>query len=125
MNSKYDLQPGDRVSVSFAGVLRHYGVVTFGGRIVSNNGEHGGVVSQTLAEFSKGREIEVHPRRHSDDGYYAEHHAHRRLGHDYDLTGSNCIDFTNRVTRRQPTLSQYAKAGLMTLGDMFGPARRR
>ncbi|MAP93624.1 MAG: hypothetical protein CMK07_01620 [Ponticaulis sp.] len=119
MNSKHDLQPGDVVSVRFAGVLRHYGVVTFGGRIVSNNGERGGVISQTYDEFAQGRDVNVERRRSMDDGYHAEHHAHRRLGHDYHLAGSNCIDFVNRATRRAPTLSQYARATAMTLGDMF------
>lgn len=124
MKSDPYLEPGDLVSVRFAGVLRHYGVVTFGGRIVSNNGEHGGVISQSYAEFAKGREVQIHPRRSSDDGYHAHHHAYNKLGHDYDLAGSNCVDFVNRATRRGPTLSQYARAGLQTLSDMFGLRRR-
>ncbi|MAK60444.1 MAG: hypothetical protein CMK09_05660 [Ponticaulis sp.] len=125
MNSSSDLQPGDLVSVRFAGVLRHYGVVTFGGRILSNNGERGGVISQSYAEFAKGREVKIHPRRSSDDGYHAHHHAFGRLGNDYHLAGSNCVDFVNRATRRSPTVSQYARAGVQTLADMFGPRRKR
>lgn len=119
MTNKYDLEPGDVVSVRFAGVLRHYGVVTFGGRIVSNNGERGGVISQTFEEFAQGREVQVDPRRSSADGYHAHHHAHRRLGHDYHLAGSNCIDFARHATRRSTTVSQYARGTFETLKDMF------
>lgn len=125
MKPKDDLRPGDLVSVRFAGVLRHYGVVTFGGRVVSNNGEHGGVISQSYAEFAKGRDVQIHRRRHDDDGYHAHHHSLSRLGNDYEIAGSNCIDFVNRSTRRGPTASQYARAGLMALGDMFSPRRGR
>ena len=49
MNDKHDYRPGAVVSVRFGGVLRHYGVVTFDGRVVSNNGRYGGVVSQSIA----------------------------------------------------------------------------
>lgn len=119
MNSEFDLQPGDIVSVRFAGVLRHYGVVTHGGRIISNNQSLGGVVSQSYSEFARGRDVMRHPRKSSMDGYRAEAHAHRRLGHDYDLTGSNCIDFVRSSTRRSPSVTQYAHATLKTLGDMF------
>lgn len=124
MNTKSDLQPGDLVSVRFGAVLRHYGVVTFGGQIVSNNGAYGGVVSQSYDEFSKGREVTIHPRNSDTCEYAAHHRAHKRLGHDYDLAGSNCIDFVRHARGEGPSVTQYARATLKTLGDMFGPKRR-
>lgn len=124
MTNESDLQPGDVISVRFAGVLNHYGVVTYGGRIVSNSRAEGGVVSQSLAEFARGRPVEHHPRKSHEDGYRAHYHAHKRLGHDYSLTGSNCIDFVRTSRGETPTVSQYARATLMTLGDMFGSRRR-
>ena len=125
MNLKDDLRPGDIVSVRFGGVLRHYGVVTFGGRILSNNGEEGGVVSQTFGEFAKGREVTHHPNTSGDSEYLAHHRALRRLGHDYDLTGSNCVHFVRHARGKTPTLTQYARGALTTLGDMFGARRDR
>ncbi len=124
MISESDLRPGDIVSVPFAGVMRHYGVVTFGGRILSNNGAHGGVVSQSYAEFAKGRAVSHHPKREDDCEYLTHERAHRRLGHDYDLMGSNCVHFVRSATGRKPTATQYARATLQTLGDMFAPKGR-
>lgn len=123
MISEHDLQPGDLVSVRFGGVFRHYGVVTFGGRILSNNGERGGVISQSLSEFADGRDVKRHKRREDTCEYLTHHRSHRRLGHDYDLTGSNCIDFARHSRGEKPTVTQYARGALMTLGDMFGPRR--
>ena len=124
MISKHDLQPGDVVSVRFGGLLRHYGVVTFGGRILSNSGPDGGVVSQSLSEFAEGREIRIDRRRHPDEGYYAHTRAHRRLGSDYSLTGSNCVHFVRHAQGRSPTATQYVHGALMTVGDMLRPGRR-
>jgi len=126
MISKYDLKPGDIVSVRFGGVLRHYGLVTFGGRILSNNGERGGVISQSLSDFAQGRELKHHPRNKPEESEYLAHHrAHRRLGHDYDLTSSNCVHFVRSARGKSPTATQYARGALATLGDMFGPKRDR
>ena len=75
MNSFDDLEPGDVVSVRFAGVLRHCGVI-----------------SQTLAEFSDGKRVRRHGQADRDLAYLSHHRAHRHLGADYHLTGSNCID---------------------------------
>jgi uncharacterized protein YijF (DUF1287 family) len=33
-------QAGDVVSIRFGGVLRHYGVITSGGRVISNARKH-------------------------------------------------------------------------------------
>lgn len=118
MKTDPDLQPGDIVSVRFAGVLRHYGVVTFGGRIVSNSQRHGGVVSQSLAEFSGGKTVSRHGRADPETAYLADHRAHRHLGADYHLTGSNCIDYTRRARGQGATPWQVGRAVLMALGDM-------
>lgn len=123
MINEDEFQPGDIVSVRFAGVMRHYGVVTFGGRILTNNGERGGVISQSFDAFSQGRDVMRHPRKEGDCEYLMHHRAHRRLGHDYDLTGSNCVHFVRNVRGRKPTTTQYARGALMALGDMFAPKR--
>ena len=123
MNSFDDLEPGDVVSVRFAGVLRHYGVVTFGGRIVSNSQRHGGVISQTLAEFSDGKRVRRHGQADRDLAYLSHHRAHRHLGADYHLTGSNCIDYSRRALGKRPTPWQVGRALLMAVSDMGRPRR--
>lgn len=124
MNSPYDFQPGDVVSVRFAGVLRHYGVVTYGGRVISNSREQGGVTSQTLSQFAKSRPIMRHDERSDDHGQLAHARAHRRLGSDYSLTGSNCIDFVRHTKGQRATPTQYARAVLGAFSDLMASRRR-
>lgn len=111
-------EPGDVISVRFAGVLRHYGVVTFGGRVLSNNGYRGGVISQTVAEFADGRSVQYHGNRDGSCGYLAHDRAHRHLGKDYTLTGANCIDYTRQARGQRPSPWQVGRAVLMAIGDM-------
>lgn len=123
MKSYLDYRPGDIVSVRFNGVMRHYGVVTYGGRVMSNNGKRGGVISQSLAEFADGRRIKHHPGEEGSD-YLAHARTHRKLGQDYDLTGANCVHFVRHARGKRPTTTQYARAGLMALGDLLSARRR-
>lgn len=117
------LEPGDVVSVRFGGVLRHYGVVTYGGRIISNNGSAGGVISQTYEEFAKGRRVRI--ERHSGhDANLAHHRAQRRIGGDYHLSGSNCVHFMRHAQGRKPTSVQVARAVLTTFSDMMSKRPR-
>ncbi|WP_084395961.1 C40 family peptidase [Henriciella aquimarina] len=123
MNSRYDYRPGDRVSVRFGGVLRHYGIVSWGGRVISNNGRYGGVVSQSLSDFARGREITNHGPEAGHD-YLGPSRATRRLGHDYHLTGSNCVHFVRHAQGRKPTATQVARGTFEAFRDMLGGRRR-
>lgn len=116
-------RPGDRVSVRFGGVLRHYGIISWGGRVISNNGRYGGVVSQSLADFARGRPVTNHGPAPGHE-YLGPERAHRRLGHDYDLTGSNCVHFVRRAHGRSPTIMQIARGTFEAFKDMMGPKRR-
>jgi len=118
MNATDRFEPGEVISVRFARFLRHYGVVTFDGRVLSNNGFRGGVISQTIAEFADGRSIMCHGNRHDACEYLTHDRAHRHLGKDYTLTGSNCIDYTRQARRQRPTPWQLARAAVMAVGDM-------
>lgn len=124
MNDKNDLRPGDVVSVRFGGVLRHYGVVTWGGRVVSNNGRYGGVVTQSLAAFARGREVTNHGPDSGED-FLAAERVRRRIGHDYHLTGSNCVHFVRHAHGRKPTVTQVARGTFEAFRDMLGPKRHR
>ncbi|WP_370234602.1 MULTISPECIES: hypothetical protein [Henriciella] len=124
MNSKFDYRPGDVVSVRFGGVLRHYGVVTHGGRILSSNGRYGGVVSQSFEAFARGRDIQNHGPGEGESDYLASARANRRLGHDYHLTGSNCVHFVRHARGRGPTATQVARGAFEAVRDMLKPYRR-
>mgnify|MGYP003654560092 CR=1 FL=1 len=124
MNYDDEFQPGDVISVRFAGVLRHYGVVTYGGRVISNTRRDGGVVSQSLEEFSAGRPIQHHRDLGGDNPYLSHARASRRLGQDYSLTGSNCVHLVRHANGRKPTTTQIARATLETFRDMLGSRRR-
>lgn len=123
MNSLTEYAVGDVVSVRFAGVLRHYGVVTLGGRVISNSGKAGGVIEQSLAAFADGRPLKHHRNRSGRHGLEVDARARRALGATYDLTGSNCIDLTRWTHRRRPTPWQVGAATFEACRDMFG--RRR
>ncbi|MEZ5946198.1 MAG: hypothetical protein R3C13_14435 [Hyphomonas sp.] len=122
---EHDFDAGDVVSIRFGGVLRHYGVVTARGTIISNSRLHDGVVEQTYEAFAAGRDVRLHGRYSSLDSYHVELRARRHLGKDYDLFGSNCGHFVRHAHRRKPTAMQVAAATVRTFGDMLaGPKRR-
>lgn len=117
-------ETGDVVSVRFSGVLRHYGVVTSRGTVLSNSGAHGGVIEQSMADFAKGRRVVLREKGGGLEGVIAEQRARSRIAGGYDLTGSNCIDYVRHSRRRSATPWQYARAAGMALGDMLGGKRR-
>jgi hypothetical protein len=119
-----DFRPGDVVSVRFGGVMRHYGIVTYGGRVISNSRRYNGVTSQTLDEFAEGRRVQHHGWSEGSD-YLALERAHRRLGGDYHLTGSNCVHFVRNARSRKPTVTQIARGTFEAFRDMLGPTSTR
>jgi hypothetical protein len=125
MNDKNDFRPGDVVSVRFGGVLRHYGIVGWDGRIISNTRRHHGVVTQSIDDFADGREIRNHGRSASACDFTAIDRASRRIGHDYHLTGSNCVHFVRGAHGRKPTVTQSARGTFEAFRDMVGPKRPR
>ena len=122
MNDKDDFRPGDVVSVRFGGVLRHYGIVTYGGRVISNSRRYDGVISQPIEDFSNGRSVKWHGWE-SGSEYLALERARRRLGHDYHLTGSNCVHLVRHARGRKPTITQIARGTFEAFRDMAGAKR--
>ncbi|MEZ5997457.1 MAG: hypothetical protein R3B98_02040 [Hyphomonas sp.] len=121
----HDYDAGDVISIRFGGVLRHYGVVTARGTVISNSRLHKGVVEQSFEAFAAGRSVRLHDRYSDLDSYHVELRARRHLGKEYDLFGSNCGHFVRHAHRRNPTPMQVAAATVRTLGDMLnGPKRR-
>ena len=117
-------QPGDVVSIRFAGVLRHYGVITSGGRVISNSRKHEGVTEQSLDDFADGRPVKVHASSGDAHHLEVESRARRALGASYRLAGSNCGDFVGHVHKRKPTVTQVGRATVMAIGDLIGNSRK-
>jgi len=127
-DERYDLPAGEIVSIRFGpfgGLLRHYGVVTLRGTVISNSRAGEGVVEQSLKAFQNGQDLRRHGASSSQHPFIVEARARRKLGRSYDLTGSNCIDFTRYTHKRSATPWQLGKATLMAARDMFGAAKRR
>lgn len=115
----HDYRPGDVISIRFAGVLRHYGVVTQRGTVLSNSRLHGGVTEQSLAAFAAGRAVSRHRSVGSGDDLAVEARARRLTGRSYDLTGANCVHFVRHAHRRKPTPLQVGRALVHAAGDML------
>ncbi len=127
MTSRFNrFEPGDVVAIPFGIGLSHYGLVTSRGTVISNSSKHGGVVEQSLAEFSNGRRVRLCERTDAIDAVVAESRARRAKGSSYSLMGSNCAHFTRWSRRQRPTSLQVASATAKAFSDMmFGSKRRR
>ncbi|MCR9078084.1 MAG: lecithin retinol acyltransferase family protein [Hyphomonadaceae bacterium] len=126
MTSRFDrFEAGDVVAIPFGIGLSHYGLVTSRGTVISNSSKHGGVVEQSLAEFSNGRRIRLCESTDALDAVVAESRARRAKGASYSLTEANCAHFTRWSRRQRPTKVQIAAATVSAFADMlFGPKRR-
>ncbi|MEM7662864.1 MAG: hypothetical protein AAF292_11500 [Pseudomonadota bacterium] len=121
-----DFAPGDIVSIPFGGVLRHYGVVTHRGTVITNSRLRGGVVEVSLNEFEDGRRARRHRNKGQLHALEVEARARRALGSSYRLTEYNCIDLTQHSHKATPTPWQYGRATLRTVSDMlFGRQKPR
>ena len=120
----YGFEPGDVVAIPFGIGLSHYGIVTAQGTVISNSRRHGGVIEQSLTEFSDGKRIRLCERSDALDGAIAEGRARRMKGKSYRLTESNCAHLARYSHRQKPTSVQVASATARTLVDMvFGYKR--
>ena len=126
MTSRFNrFEAGDVVAIPFGIGLSHYGLMTSRGTVISNSRAHGGVVEQSLAEFSNGRRIRLCERAEGLDAVVSETRARRAKGSSYHLTEANCAHFTRYSRRQKPTTVQIASATMSAFSDMlFGPKRR-
>ncbi|MGB3624633.1 MAG: hypothetical protein WA989_02325, partial [Henriciella sp.] len=72
-----------------------------------------------------GRPVRNHGPGDSTSEYLSSARAHRRLGHDYDLPGANCVHFVRASRGRKPTPIQVARATFEAFRDMVSGAGRR
>lgn len=118
-------EPGDVISVRFAGVLRHYGVVMHRGTVIANSMARGGVREVSLAEFADGRTVRRHRGTNGLHPIAVEARARQLVGSDYRLASSNCIDLTRTTHRRSPTPWQVGSAVFEAVSDMVRGRRSR
>ena len=121
---RYGFEPGDVVAIPFGIGLSHYGIVTAQGTVISNSRKHGGVIEQSLADFSNGKRVRLCERTDALGGAIAEPRARRRKGQNYHLTESNCAHFSRYSHRQKPTSIQIASATARTFADMIFGGRR-
>ncbi|MEM0985381.1 MAG: hypothetical protein AAGJ32_03965 [Pseudomonadota bacterium] len=117
-------RPGDVVSIPLGIGLRHYGVVTLAGTVISRSSRHGGVVEQSLEAFADGRHVKRHRPKAGTNPFVTDARARRRVGADYSLTEANCVHHMRWVQGRAPTVIQRTLATVQVIGDMLGPTRR-
>jgi len=125
MNGRnFGFEPGDVVAIPFGIGLSHYGIVTAAGTVISNSRRHGGVVEQSLSDFSDGKRVRLCERTDALNGAIAESRARRAKGRSYRLTESNCAHLSRWSHRRKPTSIQIASATMRTFADMVFKGRR-
>ncbi|MEM7768523.1 MAG: hypothetical protein AAF253_13735 [Pseudomonadota bacterium] len=124
MTRQSDLRAGDVVSIPFGIGLRHYGVVTLAGTVISRSSRHDGVVEQSIDAFSHGRTLKRHRSYSNRHVFEIEARARRLMGADYDLLRSNCVHHVRWIHGRTPTLSQRVMATMEAVGDMLRPPSR-
>ncbi len=115
-----EIRVGEIVSVRIFGIVEHVGLVTENGTVISNSMRNSGVIEQSLAEFSAGKEV-------TRSGYPSDlppsivvARARSRLGAQWSLVNSNCEHFVNWAHGLKPTSPQLVGVfGLMVIG-VFG-----
>lgn len=82
-------KPGDVVSVRVNGI-RHEGIITETGRIISNSRRRGGVYEESARTFAGGGKIKNHGPRKSMPPHVAIARARARIGRRYHPYSHNC-----------------------------------
>jgi len=112
---------GDIVQVTVYGVIRHEGIITEHGRVISNSRRRGGVFEESLKTFSAGRKITnkgpLKRPASSVTPMTALARARSRIGQSYDVVDDNCQHFVRWCYGVKPYSPQkrLALAGGMVL----------
>lgn len=120
-----DVAAGEVVSIRFGGVLRHYGVVTHRGTVISNSRRHGGVVEQEFEDFGDGKSVRRHGAWSGLHPLEVEARARRRKHAPYDLFQANCGHFARDSHGLPTTPLQRGAAALSVLGALAWRSLRR
>ena len=84
---------GEWVSVKAYGLIDHYGLATGDGNVISNSMRHGGVVMQSEAEFSAGKQVRRYGSPNPAGAPTAVMRAYHRIGEPWKAFEDNCEHF--------------------------------
>ncbi len=118
MNARV-IVPGMVVEV-FVGIFWHPGIVTKvwpgGAMVISNSFRRGGVVEESIAEFSGGRKMRVGGIVPSTDPMHTVARARSKIGTRYNLFTWNCEHFARWAHGITPESPQLQRFGAVVLG---------
>ncbi len=104
--------PGDIVSVR-VGAVRHEGIMTEHGRVISNSRKNGGVFEESVRSFAEGRQIKNHGQLRPADPARVLARARSQIGRAYHPYTHNCEHFVRFCYGTSPYSPQ--KIGGMSL----------
>lgn len=104
--------PGDIVSVR-VGAVRHEGIMTEHGRVISNSRRSGGVFEESMRIFAEGRTIKNHGQLRPLDPNHVLARARSQIGRGYHPYTFNCEHFVRFCYGKSPYSPQ--KMGAMSL----------
>jgi len=107
--------PGDIVSVR-VGTVRHEGIMTEHGRVISNSRRLGGVFEESLRTFAMGRKIKNHGPLRAADPSQVLARARSQIGRGYHPYTYNCEHFVRFCYGKSPYSPQ--KMGAMSLAAL-------
>jgi len=90
-------QPGDVVSVRTRSGIRHEGIMTETGRVISNSRRRGGVYEESFRSFADGGKVINHGPRNRLDSDIVLARARARSGKNYNPYSYNCEHFVREV----------------------------
>jgi len=106
---------GDIVFIYVWGVIRHWGIVTSAGTVISNSGRHGGVIEQSFEDFSCGQVPERVGYLGSLSPWDVEQRARSMLGVRYSAVTRNCEHFAYWAHGEEPKSPQVSTV-IMSIG---------
>lgn len=89
--------PGDVVSVRVKGAVRHEGIMTETGHVISNSRRKGGVFEESFRTFAEGRKVVNHGPRNGLNSDTVLARARSLKGRTYNPYTYNCEHFVREV----------------------------
>ena len=101
-----DVSQGDVIYIYRWGIIRHWGIVTSVGTVISNSGRHGGVIEQLFDDFSCGQMVKKVGYIGSLAPWDVENRARSAIGKGYEALFNNCEHFAYWAHGKRPQSPQ-------------------
>lgn len=123
LQSNKACRPGDVLCVTVYGGVRHEGIVTDTGTVISNSRRNGGVAEESVRDFAGLNKITNLGRLSTLDPFAAIYRARERLGRQYQPVRYNCQHFVRDCYQIKPKSAQRDLAvgalGILALLAIF------